>query len=929
MIDYAKWLGMDLETEKDLMWIAREGLKAPLPEHWKPCKAPDTGDIYYFNFQTGESVWDHPCDEYYKNLYATEKANLERRRAAERERPASAAAGARPTTAGIVRPGTAAGIRPVTAGPAGANPLDRQRLGSLAPLGGSLAPLSRPITAARPLGGEPASAMRPDESDSGSEGSRGGFGGIDSPSAAGGSESTNVWKLEEDAADDAAREAYKVKLTTAREAWENEMDKEDAAARRRRELERDKEQLRLDQEEAKIRREMEEKFERLAIELKKAAKRREEEAEVEATALEKEATERKAKAEEMMREAAEKIADAKAKSAAAAALVADAEETRHAKERAVRFLDAEKERITEEEEGKIRAEMEPQIAALRAKLDAEREELKKQIAAAAEETSKAKSRDDGSRVAALMSATEHLTDPKIEEMYATAAEASSVRRIEMAEARAQAAEDAARSRISLAEEAVVKADREAMAAIEASRAQTREAEDRALAMEPYGEDSSGRRRRGGGVGRSSGDASSFASFGSAASDGDSDSDGGFESLRGDDEATIERYDPDENPAIASPGGKMAVSSLRAAVAAGDDDALLARAEEFLKVQKRLAGAKRQALQRASSEWRAAEKALMDPRMDEDLRERRGAMVRAIRAALDVSMSAFTAEMRVTRALQVATRSAAYPTANWAAVFSSTVMADVGWDPSEFDPKAVFARLRPAPGAARAAARERLTADASFKDLQSFQRSSSYVADVDDGSPIGSPGESPTTSPRASSRNSPAAAAFDPRGRVGASREPSAADLPRRAYSTRIGEDPLDRVFGRLKKTVATGAYSSKPHPVFADTSGMSETFLKRTEEWAKAAEKERRLIEDHVEWMSKFQASLEVGAAKFLRPRKMFKPAPPLPAFAPTIPPPGDEPRPPLDVRRAEQRAVDAINALDAQSEAKPVEKPKVEGASD
>jgi hypothetical protein len=38
------------------MWIAREGLKAPLPEHWKPCKTP-TGDIYYFNFQSGDSVW--------------------------------------------------------------------------------------------------------------------------------------------------------------------------------------------------------------------------------------------------------------------------------------------------------------------------------------------------------------------------------------------------------------------------------------------------------------------------------------------------------------------------------------------------------------------------------------------------------------------------------------------------------------------------------------------------------------------------------------------------------------------------------------------------------------------------------------------------------------------------------------------------------
>ena len=922
MIDYAKWLGMDLETEKDLMWIAREGLKAPLPEHWKPCKAPDTGDIYYFNFQTGESVWDHPCDEYYKNLYATEKANLERRRAAERERPASAAAGARPTTAGIVRPGTAAGIRPVTAGPAGANPLDRQRLGSLAPLGGSLAPLNRPITAARPLGGEPASAMRPDESDSGSEGSRGGFGGIDSPPPAGGSDAANVWKLEEDAADDAAKEAYKLKLTAAREAWENEMDKEDAAARRRRELERDKEQLRLDQEEAKIRREMEEKFERLAIELKKAAKRREEEAEVEATALEKEAAERKAKAEEMMRDAAEKIADAKAKSAAAAALVADAEETRREKERAVAFVRAEKERLTEEEEAKIRAEMEPQIAALRAKLDAEREELKKQIAAAAEETSKAKSRDDGSRVAAIMSATEHLTDPKIEEMHATAAESSSLRRIELAEARAQAAEDAARSRISLAEDEVVKAERQAMAAIEASKAQTRAAEG-ALAMAPRGDDSEGedasfavrgRRRRGRGVG-------------SPTSDGDS-SDGSFESLRGDDEATIERYDPDENPAIASPGGKMAVTSLRAAVAAGDDDALLARAESFLKDQKRLAGARRRALQRASSEWRAAEKALTDPRMDEDLRERRGAMISAIRAAIDVSMSAFTAEMRVTRALKVATRSAAYPTANWAAVFSSTVMADVGWDPSEHDPKAVFARLRSAPGATRAAARERL-AEASFKDSSFFADD----VDDDDGSPFGSPGGSPSTSPRASSRKPPAAAAFDPRGGVGASRDPSAADLPRRAASTRA-EDPLDRVFGRLKKTVAAGAYSSKPHPVFADTSGMSEGFLKRTEEWAKAAEQERRLIEDHVEWMSKFQASLELGAAKFLRPRKMFKPAPPLPEFAPTIPPPGDESRPPLDVRRAEQRAVDAIIALDAESESKPVEgaesaaKP-VESASD
>ena len=56
-------LGMDVLKDKDLFWIAREGLCAPLPKHWKPCKTTDTEEIYYFNFATGESIWDHPCDE--------------------------------------------------------------------------------------------------------------------------------------------------------------------------------------------------------------------------------------------------------------------------------------------------------------------------------------------------------------------------------------------------------------------------------------------------------------------------------------------------------------------------------------------------------------------------------------------------------------------------------------------------------------------------------------------------------------------------------------------------------------------------------------------------------------------------------------------------------------------------------------------------
>ncbi|KAJ3414291.1 hypothetical protein HDV05_006740 [Chytridiales sp. JEL 0842] len=73
IIEYAKFLGMDVENEKHLLWIARESLKAPLPPNWKPCQTEDN-NIYYFNFSTGESIWDHPCDEHYRKLYEREKA---------------------------------------------------------------------------------------------------------------------------------------------------------------------------------------------------------------------------------------------------------------------------------------------------------------------------------------------------------------------------------------------------------------------------------------------------------------------------------------------------------------------------------------------------------------------------------------------------------------------------------------------------------------------------------------------------------------------------------------------------------------------------------------------------------------------------------------------------------------------------------------
>ena len=82
VLEYAKWVGLDLATRNDLMWLAEKGLCAPLPKGWTACSvdggAPQTtsygnyegtaGDVYYFNEVTGESLWDHPLDGVFREL---------------------------------------------------------------------------------------------------------------------------------------------------------------------------------------------------------------------------------------------------------------------------------------------------------------------------------------------------------------------------------------------------------------------------------------------------------------------------------------------------------------------------------------------------------------------------------------------------------------------------------------------------------------------------------------------------------------------------------------------------------------------------------------------------------------------------------------------------------------------------------------------
>ena len=68
VIEYATYLGMKLPEDTHLLWIARDGLQASLPKNWKPCQTSE-GQVFYFNFESGESLWDHPLDAYYRDLY--------------------------------------------------------------------------------------------------------------------------------------------------------------------------------------------------------------------------------------------------------------------------------------------------------------------------------------------------------------------------------------------------------------------------------------------------------------------------------------------------------------------------------------------------------------------------------------------------------------------------------------------------------------------------------------------------------------------------------------------------------------------------------------------------------------------------------------------------------------------------------------------
>lgn len=152
LVEYCGVLGMDPVADRDLMWLAREGLKAPLPVGWKPVKDITSDEVYYFNYESGESIWEHPQDQRYREMYKAEKAKLQAKRRGGQEGRPKTSAGGRPKTAAAV--GRAERAKPAdppgdsqeeeeesSASGAGAKWLKKGGKKSLAPLRSSTSPL--------------------------------------------------------------------------------------------------------------------------------------------------------------------------------------------------------------------------------------------------------------------------------------------------------------------------------------------------------------------------------------------------------------------------------------------------------------------------------------------------------------------------------------------------------------------------------------------------------------------------------------------------------------------------------------------------------------------------------------------------------------------------------------------------------------------
>lgn len=70
---YAVYLGMDVEADRELLWIAHKALTAPIPAGWVEYLDPE-GKEFFYNKEQNISSYEHPMDDHYRELFAMHKA---------------------------------------------------------------------------------------------------------------------------------------------------------------------------------------------------------------------------------------------------------------------------------------------------------------------------------------------------------------------------------------------------------------------------------------------------------------------------------------------------------------------------------------------------------------------------------------------------------------------------------------------------------------------------------------------------------------------------------------------------------------------------------------------------------------------------------------------------------------------------------------
>lgn len=67
---------MDIEKDKEFLYIAKQGLDAPIPEPWEAYQ-DEEGEIYFVNTENADRTYDHPLDGHFKEMFLKAKAEKE------------------------------------------------------------------------------------------------------------------------------------------------------------------------------------------------------------------------------------------------------------------------------------------------------------------------------------------------------------------------------------------------------------------------------------------------------------------------------------------------------------------------------------------------------------------------------------------------------------------------------------------------------------------------------------------------------------------------------------------------------------------------------------------------------------------------------------------------------------------------------------